>query len=477
MKTAIIKSSFAKAIIVTITMALILLLTSTTFGAAELITLEEALEIGKENNYELEQKREAVMSLERERDILEAGIDWYVRADGNYSYNTEGPTFESPVIVKDGDGLGFTITGRKETLDGTLIESQMRSQDNDMFDFDDYQFKLDVSKRLYPILPTDTEKGFIQTDNRLIIAEADLAYTLASKEVEWLESYLEILRLEQRLEYSKTSYKLTEEELSKVKEQVEIDEAGQDQLLMAEISLQEAKLQQEQLLTSVVQARDSFAMELGLEDSSSIHVLESNYLNRFLQKANSVDITDIDQEVIELIETNNVQLREIILNIDYTEKELIWQEKDGDLKVNASGGYNYNAAALDEKDSVEISLGISYDFHDGGQQELAIEKIEAKMDNLQEQYDYTLNQLKLQLKAMLAQQKLNRLRLQSVETALEKARLEENLYKRQLDEGVITENQYKQKTIAVRIAEIDYQEAEDQLLLGKLRIALFTGLY
>ncbi|MFP4661101.1 MAG: TolC family protein [Halanaerobiales bacterium] len=470
------RNSVIKAIIVIITMTLVLLAFPTAVGAAESITLEDAIKMGKENNYELEQKRDTIKSLERERNVLEAGIDWYVRADGKYSY-VEGPYFKSPGIVEDGDGLGFTITTGKTTLEGISINSQLSTQDNDMFDFDDYQFKLDISKRLYPILPTDTEKGFIQTDNRLIIAEADLSSTIASKEVDWLESYLNVLRLEQQLEYSKISYQLAQDELSRVKEQQEIGEAGQDQLLVAEISLQDAKLQQEQLLTSIVQARDSLAMELGLEDSSGLQVVESSYINRFLRKANSVDITGIDQEVIELLESNNVQLREIMLNIDYAENELKWQEKDDDIKVDAFGEYNYDAASMDENDSFEIGVGISYDFYDGGQQELAIEKAEAKIDNLQEQYDYTLSQLKSQLKSMLDQQKLNRLRLQSAETALEKARLEETLYEQQLNEGVISENQFKQKTIAVRQAEIDYQKAEDKFLLGKLRIAVFTGLY
>ncbi len=450
---------------------------------AEELNLEKAIDLGIAKNYEIEQKREEIKELERQRAIIEAGVDWYVGFDGNYSYNTEGPTFNSPDIIKDGDSVGFSIEGGKTTLNGLSISSQLSLQGADPFEFEDldkkYRFKLDVSKRLYPILPTQTEKDFIQTDNKLIIAKDELDTVENKKEVDWLENYLKLLRLQQNLEYSKISYRLALDELELVKAQVGIGEAGENQLLMAEISLQETKLQQDQLLATIMQVKDNLSLELGITDNRIKIEENEEYLDSFSRRAASINVNTIDEEVVDFIKNNNVQLREIVLNKDYAENELKWQLKDDEVKVDTFTSYNYNAGSLDEnnKDEWQVGVGISYDFYDGGQQELSVEGIKSKIKNLDRQYAYTLEQLKLQLKGMINEQKLNRMRVNSAETRLEKARLVEKLYKNQLNEGLITENQYKQKALAVNQAVVDYKEAEDQLLITKLRIALFLGLY
>jgi len=450
---------------------------------AEELNLEKAIDLGIAKNYEIEQKREEIKELERQRAIIEAGVDWYVGFDGNYSYNTEGPTFNSPDIIKDGDSVGFSIEGGKTTLNGLSISSQLSLQGADPFEFEDldkkYRFKLDVSKRLYPILPTQTEKDFIQTDNKLIIAKDELDTVENKKEVDWLENYLKLLRLQQNLEYSKISYRLALDELELVKAQVGIGEAGENQLLMAEISLQETKLQQDQLLATIMQVKDNLSLELGITDNRIKIEENEEYLDSFSRRAASINVNTIDEEVVNLSKNNNVQLREIVLNKDYAENELKWQLKDDEVKVDTFTSYNYNAGSLDEnnKDEWQVGVGISYDFYDGGQQELSVEGIKSKIKNLDRQYAYTLEQLKLQLKGMINEQKLNRMRVNSAETRLEKARLVEKLYKNQLNEGLITENQYKQKALAVNQAVVDYKEAEDQLLITKLRIALFLGLY
>ncbi len=448
---------------------------------AEGLTFEKAIELGKENNYEIEQKRENIKELERQREVLEAGLDWHlglVSESRNSAYSPHyAPTFS---ITDDTEMLGLTLEGGKTTVEGLSITSKL-SLNTKLSEFEDldkkYNFSLNLSKRLYPILPTQTEKDFILKDNKLIIAKDELDIVESRKEVDWLESYLMTLRLKQRLENSKRAYQIALDELDLVEAQLKIGEAGQDQLLLAKISLQERKLQQNQLLSSIAQLNDNLLLELGLTASNIKFNKNDSYISRFITKLASINFNDIDEEVVKLIKKNNVQLREIMLNKDYAENQLKWQLKDDDFKVDAFGAYNYNAAAMNEKDSLKVGVGISYDFYDGGQQELTVEGIKSKSKNLDKQYTHTLEQLKLQLKGIINEQKLNRMKLNSTETGLEKARLVGKLSKNQLNEGLITTNQYKQKALAVNQAEVDYKESKDQLLLGKLRIALFLGLY
>ena len=457
---------------------ILVLLPNSSVIAVEELTLEKAIELGKENNYEIEQKREAIIELERQRAIIEAGIDWYLGVKSNPNqYSGPVPTLS---ITDNKEELGISLQGGKTTIDGLSINSSL-SLETDISKIENldekYNFSLNVSKRLYPILPTQTEKNFIQTDNKLIIAKDELNSAESRKEVDWLESYLMILRLKERLEYSKKSYQIALDELDLVKAQVKIGEAGQDQLLLAKINLQERKLQQNQLLNSIVQSEDNLSLELGLTASNIKFNKSDSYVSRFVNKLGSINLNDIDEEVVKLIKNNNVQLREIMLNKDYAENQLKWQLKYDGFKVDAFGSYNYNAAAMNEKDSVQVGVGISYDFYDGGQQELSVEGIRSRIKNLDKQYAHTLGQLKLQLKGMLNQQKLNRMKLNSTKTGLEKARLVEKLYKNQFNQGLITETQYSQKALAVNQAVVDYKESKDQLLLGKLGIALFLGLY
>lgn len=248
---------------------ILVLLPNSSVIAVEELTLEKAIELGKENNYEIEQKREAIIELERQRAIIEAGIDWYLGVKSNPNqYSGPVPTLS---ITDNKEELGISLQGGKTTIDGLSINSSL-SLETDISKIENldekYNFSLNVSKRLYPILPTQTEKNFIQTDNKLIIAKDELNSAESRKEVDWLESYLMILRLKERLEYSKKSYQIALDELDLVKAQVKIGEAGQDQLLLAKINLQERKLQQNQLLNSIVQSEDNLSLELGLTASN-----------------------------------------------------------------------------------------------------------------------------------------------------------------------------------------------------------------
>lgn len=457
--------------VATIFVMLLIILALSSASIAQEVSFEQAVELGEDNNFEIEQKREVIKSLERQLAVLEAGLDWSLGIGSNME-NSTGLT-----IIEDQEILSLSLQGGKTTIDGLSINSNL-SLNTELDNFDNldqkYNFHLDLSKRLYPIMPTKTEKEFIQVDNSLIIAEAELERLASEKKVDWLESYYKILRLRERLEYSQIAVQLALDNLSEVEAQSEIGEAGQEQLLMAEINVQKARLQNDQIISSIMQAEDGLTLELGLSDAD-IQLREHNIsINKMfsLEKSN---IDTIDKTTVELLKKNNVQLQEIMLNKEYAEQELKWQLKSDDIKVDTFSSYNYSSAK--DKGNWQVGVGISYDFYDGGKQELSIEGNKTKIKNLEKQYTHTLKQLKLQLKALLDQQKLNEMKLKSAETNIEKAKLEEKLFTTQYKEGMISKNQLKEKNLAVKQAEINYKEVQDQLLIGKLRIAVFLGLY
>ena len=106
-----------------------------------------------------------------------------------------------------------------------------------------------------------------------------------------------------------------------------------------------------------------------------------------------------------------------------------------------------------------------------------MENIRAKIEGLEEKYEHTLKELKLQLDVLMNQYRLDLMNLETKEISMEKARLEKELYKEQYSKGLISEAQYKELDINLKEAELAYKEAGDKVLFDKARIALFLGLF
>lgn len=464
-------------------MSIILLGFTYAINASEL-SINELFEHGKKNNFELKQKEEALKAIEREMAVLQANLDWQLGFSSNISYNSAGPTYKSSLPLEEGEIATLSLQGGKTTISGISISSELSLTETDPLSFENldekYRFSLNISKRLYPIIPDNTEKNFMQANNRYLIAEAEFKQLQKQKEVDWLESYLNIFRLQQQLKYANEGLKLAHKNLEQVKGKQKIGEAGKEQLLMAEISVKEAKLQQDQLKNNLSQARDSMLLELGLNNNQDM-VFTVGEISKYiveLKKREFItdDLTNM-AELVRLLKKNNIQLRKLQYDIDYAENELKWQKREDGIKVDASTAYNYNGAASGDKNSYSINLGLSYDFMDGGQQELAMTGIERKIKNLKDQYQNTLEKLKIQLKGLLNQQKTNQLKVATKKTALEKAQLELKLYQKQLENGLLSEIQYQQNKLEVLQDEMDYKLARDSLLISKLKLALFLGIY
>ena len=445
------------------------------------ISLEEAVRTGLENNHELVQKYQDLLNLERERASLEAGIGWTWSVGSNYGYVSERYTgnIYNPV-AESMDSLAFTLDGGKITLKGLDINTHFSLTDYEPFSFENldenYRFRLDVSKRLFPLLPTGAERSLLQLDGRIRLAEDDLAQARIRKEIEWVSAYLNLLRLQERIQDAQARYRLALENLASVEFQAKMGEAGKEQLLAAQLAVKEAELQEKQLLNTFLQARDSFILDTGI-DGELLLTKDSDYLRGFLERADAIDIELGTEEIERLLRDNNLQLRQLKFSREYAEEELKWQEDEGKIKVDTFGNYNYDAGLPEEYRSYwELGVGVSYEFYDSGEQKLAVEGIEARIENLEREYAHTLERLKQELAAMYAQYRVDQMALEIRALGLERTRLQAALYKEQYDNGLISDNQYEELVLALRQAELDYKEALDKVRFDKLRIALFLGI-
>ncbi|MFY9496937.1 MAG: TolC family protein, partial [Halanaerobiales bacterium] len=325
--------------------------------------------------------------------------------------------------------------------------------------------------------PTGAEKTLLQLDNRLNIARSDLALTKSRKEIDWLSAYLNLLRLEKRIEFNQVRYELARENLVSLEKQSGLGEAGKDQVLTAEMAVKEVELQARQVENTFLQAWEALRLDMGIGGELLLSE-DSRYLRKFLDKADQINIEIGREERERLLQENNLQLRQIMLNKEYAEKELQWQQEEGKIKIDSSGNYNYDASLPDPyKGYWELSLGLSYEFYDSGEQKLALAGIESRIENLEREYTNSLARLMQELEGMYSQYELDKMGLEIKEISLERARLQAGLSKSQYENGLVTESRYREALLALEQTELDYQEALDKVRFDKLRIALYLGLY
>ncbi|MFW6029610.1 MAG: TolC family protein [Halanaerobiales bacterium] len=445
---------------------------------ADELNFDQLVEIGLENNLEVVEKRDAIRDIERERELLKSSLDWHFGFDGDISFS-DGPAFTSPVLDESEKNMNLSLSTTKTTKSGLSISSGLFLNDSKPLEFVDldekYSFRLNISKRLYPYLPTDIEKGFIQVDNQYLVAKVELERLKKEKEINWLEQYINLIRIEDKMVNLALQYELAEEDLANVQAQKEIAEAGEEQILMAEINLKEIEIQLEQLKVSYAQVLNSFANELAINNEELSFSQGDSSVDKLIRKAEAIDINFRDKEVEKMLINNNIQLKNLNINIEYALKELEWKKKEDGLKVDGSAGYNYDSSLDDDKDSVNLTLGFSYDFYDGGSSKLNLKGMEDRIESLEIQYNNTLKELKLQYDSLLEQYRINNMRLQTNELSLQKAELELLLYQKQLEQGAITDSQYQELSLQTEQAEIELREIKDKLILDKLRIALFLG--
>ncbi len=444
---------------------------------AQEISLKEAIEWGRNNSFSLKQKRGEITTIERELKALEGSLSWQLSLDSNTAYNS----FESGELRGEGGLLELNLNGSKSFISGLNILANYTLMETEPFNFNNlnekYDFSLDLSKRLYPLVPTETEKKFIKTRNNLINAKEELQQEISKKELDWLESYLNLSILQQRVKNAEIGYSLALENLNKIHKQETIGEAGREQIIIAEIGLKEAALNLEQVTENLRQASKKFQLELGLSvDKNPIIKQSDKYLDNITTKAKGIEVDlENEEKLLGFLKENNPVLRTLERELDYIQKSLEWELKKDNPGITAIGNYTHNYKG--PEDNWSVGINFSYDFLDGGQHEIALNNIQATIELLEEQYQNTLEELRLQLQSLTANYQLASQKLQIMALISEKLGLESELYKEQYSQGLISEYQLREKNLEARQTEIDFKEASNAVLFTRLKILNFLGLF
>lgn len=451
---------------------------------AEEISLKEALNWGIENNSSIKEIKNNIETIERSLNLIdtEYGFKTKISANPIIAGGFEEQTNDNSNGIVEEDTSSESSSGPKITLkttklfpNGIFLQSEISIKEEDLFDLEKLSVGPDstfsATKNLYPVIPITTEQEKYLTSNNLLKARENLTWQQESKKIEFLESYLNLLRLQERLSLAKTNFQYAQDDLDKILKKIEIGEAGERQEIEAKITLKKAEIDFLQAQNTFLQQKNRWYLNLGLPEETEVLLVEnSTFLKEILEWADSLEFNLKEEELIELAVDNYYRIRNILLDQDSAQKEAEWNLTKNKPQVDFFGAYN------GKDNSWGIGIELSYDISDGGKQKIEDEGYQAKIENLKDDYLQIVSELKLELSDLINQQQINSLSLEEKLMSWEKAKLEEESYQIQLQQGLISDSEFQYRMLNWQEAEIDLKSVKDDILINKLRIAHFLGI-
>ena len=177
-----------------------------------------------------------------------------------------------------------------------------------------------------------------------------------------------------------------------------------------------------------------------------------------------------EEEFTELAVENYYKIKNNLLDQDRAQKEVEWNLTKNKPQVDLYGAYS-------SKDNTwGVGVELSYDIFDGGKQKIEDEGYQAKLGSSRDDYLQIISELKLELSDLINQYEINSLNLEEKLMSCEKAKLEEESFQIQLQQGLISDSEFQYKILDWHEVEIDLKSAKDEILINKLHIAHFLGI-
>jgi len=436
---------------------------------AKEINLKEAIDWGIQHNYDLEGIRYNIETLERDLEILDAGKVFQVSINATPIWDFGGGKSDTSLI---------TFKAEKTIVDDLNISAEISWNENDFADMsfegivEGANASIQLQKQIYPDSYTQSEQQIFQTENNLKKKVEELTWKEAEKQIDFIESYLALVRLTEEVNLAEKSFQLTTEELERVQQQIRLGEGGYQQEAEAKIALMEAENQFFNLKQNLVQQQKEGYLELNLPEGIQVQFKEEPaYLTTL--RANMEQLT-LESEKQETLFNQALEKHYQIKN-DYIDKESLlkeakWTENEGKPQINLSGGYDL------PDDYWYAMLDLSWNLTDGGAQKLKEKGAEATILQKEKELDQLIKTLQLEMNQIIDQDKYNQLNLQAKSAALEQEQYTKNILEKQYQEKIISSTQWQNQLIALAEKELKVKEAQDILLVNRLRLAHFLGI-
>lgn len=447
---------------------------------AKEINLKEAVDWGIQHNYDLEEIRYNIETLERDLEILDADKAFQFNLDVIPIWGFGGK--ESDISNEDSSQSStrsetslLKLKAEKTIADDLNISAEISWNENEFADLsfegivEDINASIQLETQIYPDSYNQSEQQIFQTENNLKKKVEELAWTEAEKQIDFIESYLNLVRSIEEVNLADKRFQLATEELERVQQQIRLGEGGYQQEAESKIALMEAENQFFNLKQNLVQQQKEWYLELNLSEDIQVQFKEEPaYLETLRSSMEQLTLEREKQETL----LKQVLEKHYQIKIGYIDKESIlkeaeWTKNEGKPQINIYGGYDLS------DDYWYTMLDLSWNLIDGGAQKLKEEEAEATILQKEKELDQLIKTLQLEMDQLMDKDQYNQLNLQAKLAALEEEQYINNILEKQYQEKIISSTQWQNQLIALAEEELKVKEAQDLLLVNRLRLAHF----
>ena len=438
----------------------ILLFSSVTIQAAE-YSLEELIQTGFEKNIEIQQLKNELTTIQRNIKLNRARSDW----QANLSLDKELIEDDSTVVNRNGNEEVSV------SLNKNFAKDKFTVSPNAYYDFDGSEviYGVNMNLDLYPGVPSESLQNLINLNNQLNQKQKELFNKQAELAKSWIKQYLDLLRLDENIKVLEERLALAQDDYQEVQDQVEINEAGQQDLLQAEIDLNDAKFNLKQSRQNFKRLKSQLLSELQINKNNQIILSENNdIINRLQDLTEDLNIDELDKDkMVENVVKTSSQFARIINNKEYLKKELEWLKKDDAPQVSLQGSY-------DSESDFTASVNVSYNIFDSGVQEMTVENKKQEIENSELSLTQLYQQTENNIENLIDQVELAQLEKENSQLKYDKAVRDTEIIQQQIEAGAVEADVLKSNQLNEQNVLISLKQNEDDVFLNKLDLLTLT---
>ncbi len=448
---------------------------------AKEINVEEALQWGILNNLDLQSIRYSIEDIKRNLEIVEAGKSFQI--DLSITPIWRFGEKDNPYLVEMGENqvapdTKLNLSTKKMLTPNLSMSGEVSWQSENLTEHfieaivEEVKANIKLEQKLYPRSWTEQKKQVYSLENSLQMKLEELKWKEIEKQIEFIQKYLNIIRLQEQLEIASERLRLAEEALERVRAQIKLGEGGFQQEAEAVISLGEAQNKHWSTKQELDMAKRQWYLLLNLPEEATVgFATEAFFIDSLFQQMENLPISNQSRDIfINHALQENYQFKNSVIEKDELLKELQWTKDAGKPVVNLSGGYTYPDSDWFVMIDFRINLA------DGGIQELKVKQKEENVKRKEVNMVYLMEMLRLEAEQLLDKDEYNQLALQTLSKSLEKEQEKEKIIEQQYHQGVISLAQRDNNLILLKEKELSLNQASDQWLIDRLKLAHLIGL-
>jgi outer membrane protein TolC len=293
-------------------------------------------------------------------------------------------------------------------------------------------------------------------------ARQSLEETKSQVVLDAIEGFFSLLVLQESMEIAQTGVELNRAQLEEVQSKVNLGQAGQLDLLAAQIDLRQSELNLAKLQNNYSLNREKFFNSLVLDKASSLLEPRIDYEN-LLKMVEAILEEDITSEVI----LRNREVRQAERDVEEAEQNLRKVRQDAFPNLALRVNYDHSTGWV-------VSINLSYSLFSS--HDLKIMEAERDLEVAHRALESAKEAARLEIYSQRDSLKEAQGQMKLLGMKGELMALQEEMKQKQLDKGLIGKGEWEEFLIQKRGFENDYREAMYNLVTSYLKYTNYLGM-